>query len=320
MAESTSIEVAQQPTQLARAETFAPRNITEALEFAKMVLESGFAPKAYVGKPPSSVVIALQLGMELGLQPMQALQSIALINNTPAVFGDTALALIKAHPAFEGISESLDDTTMTATCTVRRRGETPVTRTFSKVDAATAKLWEKDGPWKTYPKRMLQMRARSFALRDQFPDALKGIPTVEEARDYPSNDGKTIEAEEVSSSPVQSVQEDPIGPEKASDFFKAYKANGWTPDEAKKFLANAFQLGNPHNNKDSRSIPKSRFDEAMKWATTKAPVRVDADRLLELLGFTNEEKAKFVNDRKYDWSKIVSDAQEEIGRRNSQEQ
>jgi hypothetical protein len=32
---------------------------------------------------------------------------------------------------------------------------------------------------------MLAMRARGFALRDAFPDVLKGLITVEEAQDYP---------------------------------------------------------------------------------------------------------------------------------------
>jgi len=32
---------------------------------------------------------------------------------------------------------------------------------------------------------MLQMRARAFAARDLFADALKGIKSVEELRDYP---------------------------------------------------------------------------------------------------------------------------------------
>jgi len=35
---------------------------------------------------------------------------------------------------------------------------------------------------------MLQMRARGFALRDTFADALCGLVTVEEARDYPAED------------------------------------------------------------------------------------------------------------------------------------
>jgi hypothetical protein len=33
---------------------------------------------------------------------------------------------------------------------------------------------------------MLQMRARGFALRDAFPDVLRGLITAEEASDYPT--------------------------------------------------------------------------------------------------------------------------------------
>jgi hypothetical protein len=33
---------------------------------------------------------------------------------------------------------------------------------------------------------MLQLRARGFALRDAFPDVLKGLVTAEEAQDYPT--------------------------------------------------------------------------------------------------------------------------------------
>jgi hypothetical protein len=56
---------------------------------------------------------------------------------------------------------------------------------FSVADAKKASLWGKSGPWSQYPRRMLQMRARGFALRDAFPDVLKGLVTAEEAFDYP---------------------------------------------------------------------------------------------------------------------------------------
>ena len=46
-----------------------------------------------------------------------------------------------------------------------------------------AGLWGKQGPWKQYPKRMLQMRARGFAIRDAFPDALRGMYMAEEVQD-----------------------------------------------------------------------------------------------------------------------------------------
>jgi predicted ATPase len=53
-------------------------------------------------------------------------------------------------------------------------------------DAKKAGLWGKTGPWSQYSKRMLQLRARGFALRDAFPDVLKGLVTAEEAQDYPT--------------------------------------------------------------------------------------------------------------------------------------
>jgi len=62
-------------------------------------------------------------------------------------------------------------------------------RTFSVKDARLAGLMNKAGPWKQYPKRMLQMRARGFAIRDAFPDALKGVITYEEASDLGSEGG-----------------------------------------------------------------------------------------------------------------------------------
>jgi hypothetical protein len=40
-----------------------------------------------------------------------------------------------------------------------------------------------------YPKRMRQMRARAFALRDVFPDVLRGLPVAEEVMDMPVDMG-----------------------------------------------------------------------------------------------------------------------------------
>jgi len=74
---------------------------------------------------------------------------------------------------------------MAAVCQAKRRGYAkPTIATFSVADAKKAGLWGKSGPWQQYPKRMLQLRARGFALRDAFPDVLRGLVTAEEAQDY----------------------------------------------------------------------------------------------------------------------------------------
>jgi hypothetical protein len=94
-----------------------------------------------------------------------------------------------ASPVCESVTETIDGEgdNMVATCTAKRRGyEKPTVVRFSVADAKKAGLWGKSGPWTQYPRRMLQLRARGFALRDAFPDVLKGLVTAEEAQDYPT--------------------------------------------------------------------------------------------------------------------------------------
>ena len=159
----------------------------DAFRFAAMVAKSDFAPKDFRGKP-ESCLLAIQHGSEIGLSPMQSLQNIACINGRPAIWGDAALAVAMASPVCEYVREQIegDGEAMAATCEAKRRGyEKPTVARFSVADAKKAGLWGKSGPWTQYPKRMLQLRARGFALRDAFPDVLKGLVTAEEAQDYP---------------------------------------------------------------------------------------------------------------------------------------
>jgi hypothetical protein len=105
------------------------------------------------------------------------------------------MALVQASPVCENIEEYFEgegSPNPVAVCVAHRRGRTPVTVKFSVEDAKRAGLWGKTGPWQAYPKRMMQMRARGFALRDAFPDVLKGLITAEEAQDYPSQGEKDI--------------------------------------------------------------------------------------------------------------------------------
>lgn len=175
-------------TNTAPARGLALATFDDAFRFAKMVASSEFAPKDFRGKP-ESCLLAVQHGSEVGLGPMQSLQSIAVINGRPSVWGDAALALVMGSPVCEYVRETVtgDGDAMVATCEAKRRGyPQPTTVAFSVADAKKAGLWGKSGPWTQYPRRMLQLRARGFALRDAFPDVLKGLVTAEEAQDYPA--------------------------------------------------------------------------------------------------------------------------------------
>lgn len=159
-----------------------PDNAADAWRLAQMLAKSDMVPKDYKNKP-ENVMVAAAMGAELGLPPVQALQNIAVINGRPSVWGDALIGLVRGHRDCEDIRETFDERTMTATCVVKRRGQSPVEATFSQDDAKLANLWGKSGPWTQYPKRMLKLRARAFALRDAFADVLKGVAVAEEMRD-----------------------------------------------------------------------------------------------------------------------------------------
>lgn len=165
-------------------------NTTDSRAIADLVSNSSMFP-AWRGKKKDAA-LAIMFGKSLGLSWGHSLLNIAVINSRPTIWGDAMLALCRKAPTFEYCHEEFDKKTMTAMCKVKRKGEPEHVCTFSKEDAQTAKLWGKAGTWTNYPARMLQMRARSFALRDVFADVLMGIISAEEVSDYPTQDNYTV--------------------------------------------------------------------------------------------------------------------------------
>lgn len=210
-------------------------NFESLWRFASVVSKSGLAPKGI--QTPEAIAIAVQMALEVGLSPMAGLQNIAVINGRPSIWGDAQLAIVRASgelvafeesetnnaldPVFRelcleddqskrkalriqlakaqsAINRTADD--FGVTVFVRRKDFEPMFARFTVADAKAAGLWTKEGPWKQYPARMLKHRARSFALRDQFGDALKGMLSSEEAGDLPSAREKPVFATIVASS------------------------------------------------------------------------------------------------------------------------
>lgn len=161
---------------------FIPTNLDDAWRLSGAIATSGMAPKTY-GTDQSKIMVGILAGAEVGLTPFVALQSIAVISGNPTLWGDGQLGLVMASGLLEDFEESDDG--KVATCRAVRKGRpTPIITTFGVDDAKTAGLSGKPGPWQQYPKRMRQLRARSFCLRDAFPDVLKGLKSAEEVRDY----------------------------------------------------------------------------------------------------------------------------------------
>jgi len=181
-----STAVAPSLTAGSRAMAIIPQTFDDCYRMGKILAACGMVPASYNNNPEACTVAIMQ-GLEVGLSPIAAVNSIAVINGRPSLWGDGALAVVRASGLLEYMKEWTSDTT--AYCEAQRRDEPePIVRTFSDADAKSAGLLTKKGPWQDYRPRMRQMRARSWVLRDGFADVLKGLHIGEEAQDIPMRD------------------------------------------------------------------------------------------------------------------------------------
>ena len=169
---------------LAPGKALEVRNIGNAYAVADLLVKTGFAPK---GSTVETAVVAMIHGNRLGLDPLAAVQGIAVVNGRPTLWGDQLAAVVKGNSVFGGERVEYFGTGDEAGCrvTVWRKGheDEPTVETFTVRDAKRAGLWGKTGPWTQYPRQMLFKRARAFAYRHAFPDALMGMRFREEEED-----------------------------------------------------------------------------------------------------------------------------------------
>jgi len=293
-----------------------PQSLDEAFRVAQAIASSGLAPRGL--DKPEQVMVAIMAGAELGLAPFQALQSFAIVNNRPTLWGDGLMAVaraqgIKAKEWIDGEGDSA-----VAHCEVTRpdTGET-IARSFSVVDAKKASLWNKQGPWQQYPKRMLQMRARAWALRDVCADMLRGFQVREEVEDYqPVRDVTARPAPNLTarlSAPVAGATDAPregfsavhgVDPddtipdfdaETPSDAASNEPASDGSP-QPRTDAGDPFPGDAPHAGETTASGPEAEADEEKSLAVD---VIAWADKLIDDLPFLRPEQiAALESDRK----------------------
>lgn len=261
--------------------SLVPKDLKEAMEYAKMIAGSDLVPKDYKGKE-GNCLIGMQFGAELGLPALQALQNIAVINGKPGIYGDLgkALLLSKGFVIEERDIPEIKKTGI-AWCRVTRpnKGQS-VERTFSLEDAKTAKLWGKEGPWTTYPYRMMAWRAFWWAARDAAADVLKGIGGVEELMDYRAeaidttaevNTPKEIEdkpaAEPTPNNPAVDATPKPpengLTPDQRKNIVALMAKNKVTADQLKKYLFDVFGIIDLQ--KPTAFVTQQQYPQVCKW-------------------------------------------------------
>jgi hypothetical protein len=166
-------------------DALVPTSMDQLIMLAERVSKSTMIPRDYQGKP-ADCLVAMSLGLEVGLKPMQALQSICVINNRPGLWGTAARALVMATGQLQSLFETEPaevDKTGKARCEIVRKGYAEVfVGEFSLENARKAGLTGKDN-YQKYPGPMLTWRAFHGAARKAFPDVYKGLAAAEEMQD-----------------------------------------------------------------------------------------------------------------------------------------
>ncbi len=165
-------------------------NIEQVWRAARLIRQSGLVPQSF--RNDQQLVVAILRALELKIPVFQALEGMTVISGRIGIMGDLALALVHASGELKDCSKeySGEGDEYTCTVTLQRKGRKPHTYSFSVAQAKKAGIYERSAVWRSYPDRMTYYRALGFGLRDEFPDILRGIKTVEELADYPDNGSK----------------------------------------------------------------------------------------------------------------------------------
>ncbi len=251
----------------------AKEHFQHYLGVAELLSKSSLVPKGMQGKA-ADILIAMEMGLQIGIPMMQAIQDIAVINGKPCMYGDGLLAVVQGHKDYEWISEKIimeSAGNLSAICSIKRKNHEPHQVKFSSDDAKKAGLWGKSGPWTQYPERMLQMRARGFCIRDCFSDALRGIKTDEEINDYPQSSAKS--------------------PKKgASEVLKSFLNQANITNEARIVVVSSTEQHEEIDNLiHERQFSPKRFESALKHYNVSCVSDMDCDQAIDFIARLQKE-------------------------------
>lgn len=191
----------EKPVKYEKEKKMEDKKEIQALEVLKepMALGEVFAASGIFKdiKTAAQAVVKILAGKELGLTPIESMNSLYIVNDKIAVSVSTISSRIKKSGKYDYKINKLDEQECSITFygingEVKELG----TSTFAIKDAARAGIVNKDN-WKNYPRNMLFARALSNGARWYCPDVLSSFHSVEEMEESLPNREKiiTIDAE-----------------------------------------------------------------------------------------------------------------------------
>lgn len=182
--------------------SYITAGLQERADYIARLAPSTILPTAYRGNAANAFVAA-ETGAALGLEPLQALASIAVINGRATLSSDLMAAVIRRAGHTLRIVENSPES-VTATLIRADDKKFEFTVTWDKDKAVKAGLWGQKGPWSQYPTQMLRARAITEVARQGASEALMGmIYSPEDFGATITDTGEVIEAEIVNEAPAK---------------------------------------------------------------------------------------------------------------------
>ena len=145
--------------------------MSAAYELASKLSNTALVPAMYQKKPDDATA-AILYGAELGLNPIQSLQQIFVVQGKPAIYARTMVALLKTRGYLIETIESTDTS-------VTVRGTDPQTGIAEEstwtIDRAKKAGYTSNKKYDTDPQAMLYAKAATEVARKIAPDVLLGI-------------------------------------------------------------------------------------------------------------------------------------------------
>ena len=181
--------------------SYITAGLQERADYIARLAPSTILPVAYRGNAANAFVAA-ETGAALGLEPLQALASIAVINGRATLSSDLMAAVIRrAGHTLRIVENSPESVTATLLRADDKNFRFEVT--WDKDKAVKAGLWGQRGPWSQYPTQMLRARAITEVARQGASEALMGmIYSPEDFGATITDTGEVLEAEIVNEAPA----------------------------------------------------------------------------------------------------------------------
>lgn len=182
--------------------SYITANLQERAAYIARIAPSTIIPTAYRGNLANAFVAA-ETGAGLGLEPLQALSSIAVINGRATLSADLMAAIIRRAGHTLRIVENNPES-VTAIL-IRADDKTfKFEVTWDKNKAMKACLWGQRGPWSQYPAQMLRARAITEVARQGASEVLMGmIYSPEDFNATITDTGEVIETPIANNTPAK---------------------------------------------------------------------------------------------------------------------